>query len=108
MVEASRGILRLELGDDGGAGEKDQQTSSSTAGGRAEGRSVGGSASSSRLRRRQGGRVNSVIGYALMLAIMSFNGSVFITVVAGLSVGYLVFKSSNADVVVVDNPCACA
>ncbi|XP_059662060.1 copper transporter 5.1 [Cornus florida] len=52
--------------------------------------------------------VNSAIGYLLMLAIMSFNGGVFVAVVVGLSIGYLVFRSSSADVVVVDNPCACA
>ncbi|KAK1372639.1 Copper transport protein [Heracleum sosnowskyi] len=54
--------------------------------------------------------VNSAIGYMLMLAIMSFNGGVFVAVVLGLSVGYLVFRSGGDDdgVIVVDNPCACA
>ncbi|WOG81511.1 hypothetical protein DCAR_0100661 [Daucus carota subsp. sativus] len=53
--------------------------------------------------------VNSAVGYMLMLAIMSFNGGVFVAVVVGLSVGYLVFRSGgDDDRVVVDNPCACA
>lgn len=54
--------------------------------------------------------VNSAVGYMLMLAIMSFNAGVFVAVVLGLAVGYLVFRSGDDDdrVVVVDNPCACA
>jgi copper transporter 1 len=52
--------------------------------------------------------VNAAIGYMLMLAVMSFNGGVFLAIVVGLSVGYLVFRSSDRDVAVVDNPCACA
>lgn len=52
--------------------------------------------------------VNSAIGYLLMLAIMSFNGGVFVAVVLGLALGYLFFRSGDEDVVVVDNPCACA
>lgn len=52
--------------------------------------------------------INSAIGYLLMLAIMSFNGGVFLAVVLGLAVGYLLFRSSDEEVVVVDNPCACA
>ncbi|CAI9759587.1 unnamed protein product [Fraxinus pennsylvanica] len=54
--------------------------------------------------------VNSTIGYFLMLAIMSFNGGVFIAVVLGLAIGYLVFRSGGdgEEVVVADNPCACA
>ncbi|KAF9615034.1 hypothetical protein IFM89_021605 [Coptis chinensis] len=55
--------------------------------------------------------VNSAIGYFLMLAIMSFNWGVFIAIVLGLSVGYLLFRSGGDDdgeVVVLDNPCACA
>jgi copper transporter 1 len=55
--------------------------------------------------------VNSGLGYLLMLAVMSFNGGVFIAVVLGLALGYLAFRSSDGDgedLVVVDNPCACA
>ncbi|KAK4853014.1 hypothetical protein QYF36_002324 [Acer negundo] len=53
--------------------------------------------------------VNSAIGYLLMLAIMSFNGGVFLTIVLGLSVGYYLFRSAEEEAVVVaDNTCACA
>ncbi|XP_031287035.1 copper transporter 5-like [Pistacia vera] len=53
--------------------------------------------------------VNSGLGYLLMLAVMSFNGGVFLAIVVGLTVGYLVFRSGSEDVAVdVDNPCACA
>ncbi|XP_048133061.1 copper transporter 5 isoform X3 [Rhodamnia argentea] len=52
---------------------------------------------------------NSAIGYLLMLAIMSFNGGVFLAIIAGLTVGYYVFRFEDEGVaVVVDNPCACA
>ncbi|KAI3754838.1 hypothetical protein L1987_54629 [Smallanthus sonchifolius] len=53
--------------------------------------------------------INSAIGYFLMLAIMSFNGGVFVAIIVGLSIGYLLFRSGEDEqVVVVDNPCACA
>ncbi|CAN6582763.1 unnamed protein product [Malus baccata var. baccata] len=54
--------------------------------------------------------VNVAIGYMIMLAIMSFNGGVFVAIVWGLAIGYLAFRSGDDDVagVVVDNSCACA
>lgn len=55
--------------------------------------------------------VNSAIGYMLMLAVMSFNGGVFVAVVVGLGFGYLLFRSGGDDEVVdpvVENSCACA
>ncbi|CAI9293849.1 unnamed protein product [Lactuca saligna] len=53
--------------------------------------------------------INSALGYFLMLAIMSFNGGVFVAIVVGLAIGYLLFRSGDDEqVVVVDNPCACA
>ncbi|MFS7931020.1 putative Ctr copper transporter [Helianthus anomalus] len=53
--------------------------------------------------------INSAIGYFLMLVIMSFNGGVFVAIVVGLAVGYLLFRSGDGEqVVVVDNLCACA
>lgn len=53
--------------------------------------------------------VNSAIGYLLMLAVMSFNGGIFVAIVLGLAVGYLLFRSGDGDVAtLVDNPCACA
>ncbi|KAI4380807.1 hypothetical protein MLD38_006955 [Melastoma candidum] len=59
--------------------------------------------------------MSSAVGYLLMLAIMSFNGGVFLSIVAGLSVGYYVFRSIPDDAEVgkisaaaADNSCACA
>ncbi|KAG5243536.1 hypothetical protein OIU76_009550 [Salix suchowensis] len=52
--------------------------------------------------------INSAIGYLLMLAVMSFNGGVFLAIVLGLTAGYLLFRSGDEEVVAVDNPCACA
>ncbi|KAK4854451.1 hypothetical protein QYF36_024027 [Acer negundo] len=53
--------------------------------------------------------VNSGLGYMLMLAVMSFNGGVFLAIVLGLTVGYFVFRTGNEEAtLIVDNPCACA
>ncbi|KAG5098644.1 hypothetical protein JHK82_048498 [Glycine max] len=54
--------------------------------------------------------VNSAIGYLLMLAIMSFNGGVFLAIVVGLTIGYFFFRNEGEDdaLVVDNNSCACA
>ena len=53
--------------------------------------------------------VNAAIGYMLMLAVMSFNGGVFVAICLGLMIGYLAFRSGGEeDVVTIENPCACA
>ncbi|XP_008784314.1 copper transporter 5.1-like [Phoenix dactylifera] len=53
--------------------------------------------------------LNSGIGYLLMLAVMSFNGGVFVAIIVGLAVGYLLFRSrGEEDLVALENPCACA
>lgn len=53
--------------------------------------------------------VNSALGYLLMLAIMSFNGGVFLAVVLGLSFGYYLFRiGDQEEVVEVENSCACS
>ncbi|KAM0952501.1 putative Ctr copper transporter [Dioscorea sansibarensis] len=53
--------------------------------------------------------VNSAIGYLLMLAVMSFNGGVFVAVIIGLAVGYFLFRSAGEeDLVTIENACACA
>ncbi|XP_021680154.2 copper transporter 5.1 [Hevea brasiliensis] len=51
--------------------------------------------------------MNSAIGYLLMLAVMSFNGGVFVAIVMGLGIGYLLF-SEDENFALVDSPCACA
>ncbi|XP_057467504.1 copper transporter 5.1-like [Actinidia eriantha] len=54
---------------------------------------------------------NTAIGYLLMLAVMSFNGGVFLAVVLGISVGYFLFRAGDDDddhAVIVDNSCACS
>ncbi|KAL4301796.1 hypothetical protein GQ457_10G001580 [Hibiscus cannabinus] len=53
--------------------------------------------------------VSSGLGYLLMLAIMSFNGGVFVAIVVGLMVGYLGFRSEDDDEIAgVNSTCACA
>ncbi|KAI4316453.1 hypothetical protein L6164_024431 [Bauhinia variegata] len=53
--------------------------------------------------------VNAAIGYLLMLAVMSFNGGVFVAIVVGLAIGYLFFRNEGEDIsFVVDSSCACA
>ncbi|XP_039120150.1 copper transporter 5.1-like [Dioscorea cayenensis subsp. rotundata] len=53
--------------------------------------------------------VNSAIGYLLMLAVMSFNGGVFVAVIFGLAFGYFLFRSAGEeDLVTIENACACA
>lgn len=54
--------------------------------------------------------VNSAIGYLLMLAVMSFNGGVFLAIAVGLTIGYFFFRNEGEnDALVVDNnSCACA
>ncbi|KAK8597656.1 hypothetical protein V6N13_095056 [Hibiscus sabdariffa] len=53
--------------------------------------------------------INSAVGYLLMLAIMSFNGGVFLAIVLGLAVGYFLFRSADDEkVAAAENVCACA
>ncbi|KAJ9168145.1 hypothetical protein P3X46_019704 [Hevea brasiliensis] len=52
--------------------------------------------------------VNSAIGYMLMLAVMSFNAGVFVAIVLGLAIGYLLFRSEDENLTLSDSPCACA
>ncbi|KAI8553326.1 hypothetical protein RHMOL_Rhmol05G0006600 [Rhododendron molle] len=56
--------------------------------------------------------VNAAIGYALMLAVMSFNGGVFLSVVLGIFAGYYWFRSgdlvSESNDAVAENSCACS
>ncbi|KAK1420853.1 hypothetical protein QVD17_22761 [Tagetes erecta] len=54
--------------------------------------------------------INSGMNYLLMLAVMSFNGGVFVVIVAGLAVGYWLFRSGDDEQTVIqllDDTCAC-
>ncbi|KAI3811514.1 hypothetical protein L1987_21238 [Smallanthus sonchifolius] len=52
--------------------------------------------------------INSGINYLLMLAVMSFNGGVFVVIVVGLAVGYWLFRSSDEEgIMLLDDTCAC-
>ncbi|KAI3833236.1 hypothetical protein MKW92_023698 [Papaver armeniacum] len=54
--------------------------------------------------------VNSAIGYLLMLAVMSFNGGVFIAIVLGLVIGFVLFRCDEEEDedLMSENPCGCA
>nr|XP_043621344.1 copper transporter 5-like [Erigeron canadensis] len=52
--------------------------------------------------------INSAMNYLMMLAIMSFNGGVFMAIVVGLAVGYWLFRSADDEqIMLVDDSCAC-
>ncbi|KAL2346618.1 hypothetical protein Fmac_000618 [Flemingia macrophylla] len=52
--------------------------------------------------------LSSAIGYLLMLAVMSFNGGVFVAIVVGLAIGYFLFRNEGENSLIVDTSCACA
>ncbi|CAN1120693.1 Copper transporter 5 [Linum perenne] len=83
-------LIQRKLGGGGGGGPWSCKLSAAT---------VGGSALFG---------LNSAIGYMLMLAVMSFNGGVFVAIVVGLGLGYLLFRSDDENMVIQDESCACA
>ncbi|KAG4136631.1 hypothetical protein ERO13_D07G018700v2 [Gossypium hirsutum] len=53
--------------------------------------------------------LSSGLGYLLMLAVMSFNGGVFLAIVLGLTIGFLWLRSEDEDEIAgVNSTCACA
>eukprot|EP01018_Ginkgo_biloba_P015558 Gb_28691 [translate_table: standard] len=51
--------------------------------------------------------LNAGLGYLLMLAVMSFNGGVFIAAILGFIVGYFIFRSGSEAKQDSENSCAC-
>lgn len=52
--------------------------------------------------------VNAGLGYMLMLAVMSFNGGVFIAVILGFVAGYFFFRSNGTGEEITESSCGCA
>eukprot|EP00252_Welwitschia_mirabilis_P021388 TRINITY_DN5484_c0_g1_i1.p1 TRINITY_DN5484_c0_g1~~TRINITY_DN5484_c0_g1_i1.p1 ORF type:complete len:142 (+),score=18.09 TRINITY_DN5484_c0_g1_i1:457-882(+) len=52
--------------------------------------------------------LNTALAYMLMLAIMSYNGGVFLAAVLGFVVGYLFFRSDEENLEISQVSCGCA